>query len=162
MEELKPCPFCGGEAEYYGECDMVHVRCKVCGATTPGWWDEPEDAAADWNRRISDITIDRPEIVCLCGPLRFMDAFRLMEYDLEMQGKIVVGPSFLPGVKEHDGTTGCTPKQKVMLDALHKIKIELSDSIFVINVDGYIGESTRSEIEHAEKMGKPVRYLEPL
>lgn len=101
-----------------------------------------------------------PEIVCLCGPLRFMDAFRQAEYDFEMQGKIVVGPSFLPGAAKHDGLTGCTPEQKVMLDELHKRKIDLCDTVFVLNVGGYIGDSTRSEIEYAEKTGKPVYYLE--
>ena len=48
---LLPCPFCGGEAEYHGECDMVAVRCSNCGAGTSGWWDEPEEAAEEWNRR---------------------------------------------------------------------------------------------------------------
>jgi hypothetical protein len=47
-----------------------------------------------------------------------------------------------------------------MLDDMHKRKIDMADEIFVINVDGYIGSSTRSEIEYARKTGKPVRYLE--
>ena len=49
---------------------------------------------------------------------------------------------------------------KEMLDDMHKRKIDMADEIFVINVDGYIGSSTRSEIEYARKTGKPVRYLE--
>lgn len=51
MDNLKSCPFCGAEAELYGECDMVRVRCSDCGANTSGWWDEPEEAAEDWNKR---------------------------------------------------------------------------------------------------------------
>ena len=51
MSELKKCPFCGGEAKYYTDCDMTQVQCAVCGATPSGWWDEAEDAAAEWNRR---------------------------------------------------------------------------------------------------------------
>jgi|GEM_PF-1305312 len=64
--ELKPCPFCDEEAEYYGEEDMVRVRCSVCGANTSGWWDEPEDAAEDWNRRTPNIDInpDRLQEIC--------------------------------------------------------------------------------------------------
>jgi hypothetical protein len=100
----------------------------------------------------------RPEIVCLCGPLRNMDAYRQAEYDLEMQGVIVLAPSFLPGASTHDGMTGCTPEEKIMLDQLHKRKIDLSDAVLVINVGGYIGTSTRSEIEYAESHGKPVHY----
>ena len=49
---------------------------------------------------------------------------------------------------------------KDMLDHIHRKKIELSDEIFVINKDGYIGDSTRSEIEYATKLGKTVKYLE--
>ena len=50
---------------------------------------------------------------------------------------------------------------KAMLDDMHKRKIDMADEIFVINAGGYIGESTRSEIEYALKTGKEVRYLEP-
>jgi hypothetical protein len=53
-------------------------------------------------------------------------------------------------------------EEKVKLDDLHKRKIDLADEVFVLNVGGYIGSSTRGEIEHAEKTGKPIRYLEPL
>jgi hypothetical protein len=49
---------------------------------------------------------------------------------------------------------------KTALDELHKRKIELADEVLVLNVGGYIGKSTRSEIDHAERLGKPVRYLE--
>ena len=49
-----------------------------------------------------------------------------------------------------------------MLDDMHKRKIDMADEIFVINVDGYIGSSTQSEIEYAKATGKTVRYLEPV
>ena len=51
-------------------------------------------------------------------------------------------------------------KTKEMLDDMHKRKIDMADEIFVINVGGYFGESTRSEIEYANATGKAVRYLE--
>ena len=47
-----------------------------------------------------------------------------------------------------------------MLDDMHKRKIDMADEIFVINVGGYIGSSTKSEIEYALKKGKKVNYLE--
>ena len=47
-----------------------------------------------------------------------------------------------------------------MLDDMHKRKIDLADEIFIINVGGYVGSSTKSEIEYAKMMGKPVKYLE--
>ena len=52
------------------------------------------------------------------------------------------------------------PGTKEMLDDMHKRKIDMADEIYVINVGGYIGESTRSEIEYAKKNGREVRYLE--
>ncbi|WP_242829964.1 hypothetical protein [Butyrivibrio sp. WCD2001] len=55
---------------------------------------------------------------------------------------------------------GTMTKTKEMLDDMHKRKIDMADSIYVINVGGYIGDSTQSEIEYAEKHGKNVQYLE--
>ena len=51
-------------------------------------------------------------------------------------------------------------KTKKMLDEMHKQKIDMSDEIYVINVGGYIGESTKSEIEYAKRNGKKINYLE--
>lgn len=53
-------------------------------------------------------------------------------------------------------------KTKAMLDDMHKQKIDMSDEIFVINVNGYIGESTKNEIEYAKKNGKKINYLEDI
>ena len=47
-----------------------------------------------------------------------------------------------------------------IVDEVHKRKIDLADKIFVINIDGYIGESTKSEIAYAKRMGKLIEYLE--
>lgn len=58
-----------------------------------------------------------------------------------------------------EGTLG---KTKAMLDDMHKRKIDMADSIFVVNVGGYIGESTKSEIEYAKKNNKAVNYLEQI
>ena len=58
-----------------------------------------------------------------------------------------------------EGTLTAT---KAMLDDMNKAKIDMSNEIFVINVDGYIGDSTRSEIEYAKMTGKAVRFLKPI
>lgn len=55
---------------------------------------------------------------------------------------------------------GTLTKTKEMLDDMHKRKIDMADEIFVINVGGYIGGSTKSEIKYAKEHGKTVRYLE--
>jgi hypothetical protein len=112
----------------------------------------------------------RPEIVVLCGSTRFRDRFDLANFDLTMDGAIVLAPgvwvrsspafSDLPDDLQVSG--------KVALDELHKRKIDLADRVYVINVatpehpEGYIGESTRSEIAYAERLGKPIEYLVPL
>ena len=64
--------------------------------------------------------------------------------------------------KKYGMDEGSLSKTKEMLDDMHKRKIDMADGIYVINVGGYIGESTRSEIEYAKALGKSVDYLERL
>lgn len=104
----------------------------------------------------------RPTIVCLCGSTRFYREFQEANYRETMAGKIVLTVGFFghSAGEAHGESVGITPEQKVELDELHKRKIDLADEILVINVGGYIGESTRSEIEYALQHGKQVRHLE--
>lgn len=94
-------------------------------------------------------------IVTLCGSTRFKKDFERVNRELTLAGDIILSP----GVFGHAGDT-FTEDQKEMLDELHKQKIDMSDAIFVINKGGYIGDSTRSEIEYAKKTGKLITYLE--
>ena len=82
-----------------------------------------------------------------------------MNKEFTLKGKIVLS---IGCVTSSDSELGVTEEQKKMLDDLHKRKIDLADGVFVINKDGYIGESTRSEIEYANRRNKPVTYLEKL
>ena len=105
----------------------------------------------------------RPKIVCLCGSTRFYEHFQSANYEQTMAGNIVLSVGFYPHAQKeihHSEDVGCTAEQKIALDALHKRKIDLADEVFVLNVGGYIGSSTRSEIDYAIEHGKPVRYLE--
>jgi len=80
-----------------------------------------------------------------------------------MAGEIVLSVGFYPHAKAEHGHgegVGHDSAEKITLDELHKRKIDLADYVLVLNVGGYIGESTRSEIEYAEKIGRPVSYLE--
>jgi hypothetical protein len=105
-----------------------------------------------------------PTIVCLCGSTRFYEAFQRANYEETMLGNIVLSVGFFVHSKDqvHGEGLGCTPEQKIKLDELHKKKIDLADEVLVLNVDGYIGESTRSEIEHAQRANKKIRYLNPI
>jgi hypothetical protein len=108
--------------------------------------------------------MSEPTIVCLCGSTRFYSAFQEANYRETMAGKIVLSVGHYPHASQeaHGESVGCTPEQKVALDELHKRKIDIAHEVLVLNVGGYIGESTRSEIEYAKAYDKPVRYLEPL
>jgi hypothetical protein len=101
----------------------------------------------------------RPEVVVLCGSTRFCEAWTKARFDLTLAGKIVL--TIGCDTKSDEGLA-LTVEQKVMLDELHKRKIDMADRVLVLNVGGYIGDSTRSEIEYAEWFEVPIDYLEPI
>ena len=106
----------------------------------------------------------KPKVICICGSTRFADYHAIKKWQFEKQGTICLMISYLPawyaetqGWNGHDHfgeKSGC----KKALDELHLRKIDLADEIFVINKDGYIGESTKREIEYAKAKGKPIHY----
>ena len=96
----------------------------------------------------------RPRIVCLCGSTRFKQEFEEAERDETLDGKIVL----TVGLFGHLEGLDMVGEDKVKLDELHKRKIDLADEILVIDVDGYVGQSTRGEIDYAAQTGKPTRY----
>lgn len=108
--------------------------------------------------------VGKYKVITLCGSTRFKDAFMEAQKRLTLEGNIVISVGLFghSGDKEvWDGMDeGTLSKTKEMLDDMHKRKIDMADEIYVINVDGYIGESTKSEIEYAETTGKRVNYLE--
>lgn len=96
-------------------------------------------------------------VVTLCGSTRFKEQFLEAQKRLTLEGKIVISV----GLFGHSGDNEVWNEgTKEMLDDMHKRKIDMADEIFVINVGGYIGQSTRSEIKYAKAHGKKVRYLE--
>lgn len=96
------------------------------------------------------------KVITLCGSTKFKDEFLRVQKELTLKGNIVISV----GLFGHSGDNEVwTDDTKTMLDDMHKAKIDMADEIFVINVDGYIGESTRSEIEYAQKNNQPVKYL---
>lgn len=103
-----------------------------------------------------------PTVVCLCGSTRFMEAFQQANLSETLAGRIVlsVGCNTKSDV-DLLAAGEMTPALKAELDELHKRKIDLADEVLVLNVGGYIGESTRSEVEYALAHGKVVRWLEP-
>lgn len=108
--------------------------------------------------------VGKYKVITLCGSTRFKDAFMEAQKKLSLEGNTVISVGLFghSGDKEvwygmDEGTLSGT---KEMLDDMHKRKIDMADEIYVIDVGGYIGESTQSEIEYAEATGKRVNYLE--
>ena len=97
------------------------------------------------------------KVITLCGSTRFKEQFLEAQKRLTLAGDIVISV----GLFGHSGDDEVwTEGTKEMLDDMHKRKIDMADGIYVINVGGYIGSSTRSEIEYAKSQGKTIEYLE--
>ena len=106
---------------------------------------------------------ERPPIVCLCGSTRFWREFHEAALRETLAGRIVLS---IGGAGSDDELFGSLPpaefdRVKARLAELHRHKIALADEILVLNVGGYIGQSTLEEIAHARRLGKVVRFLEP-
>ena len=109
---------------------------------------------------------EKTKIVCLCGSLRFKKHFGVIELNQVLEGNIVLTPCCMYVDAER---TDSFMEHKEQFDKMHFKKIELADEIIVVDCaetypndaypKGYIGESTRNEIEHANKMGKPVLFV---
>lgn len=97
----------------------------------------------------------RFKVVTLCGSTRFKSEFERINAELTLAGNVVISV----GVFVHAAGSEVDEAQKQLLDLVHLQKIDMADEIFVVNPGGYIGESTRSEIEYATRTGVPVRYL---
>lgn len=95
------------------------------------------------------------QIITLCGSTRFKEEFERVNRELTLAGNVVISV----GCFGHSGDS-ITDEQKVMLDEIHKQKIDMADAIYVINKDGYVGSSTRCEIGYAIKHGKQVIFME--
>ena len=97
-------------------------------------------------------------IITVCGSSRFKKEILDVVRDLTLQGHIVLAP----GVYHHAENTELPMEVLLQLDNLHKEKIEMSDAIFVVNVNGYIGNSTYSEIDWAQRKKKQIAFLVPV
>ena len=101
--------------------------------------------------------VGKYKVITLCGSTKFKDDFLKEQKRLSLAGNIVISV----GLFGHSGDDEVwTEGTKEMLDDMHKRKIDMADEIFVINKGGYIGSSTKSEIEYAIKTNKTVNYME--
>ncbi|MCF6138284.1 hypothetical protein [Pseudalkalibacillus berkeleyi] len=91
------------------------------------------------------------KVITLCGSTKFKEQFREIEALLTLQGNIVISVGFIDELE-------VTDEQLQMLKALHFRKIDLAEEIYVIDVDGYVGDSTRKEIKYAKDNNKLIHY----
>lgn len=103
------------------------------------------------------IVKDKYNVITLCGSIRFKNEFMKVQEELTLDGNIVFTPNFFNNLKGE-----INAETKKMLDEMHRQKIDMSNEIYVINCGGYIGESTKSEIEYAKANGKKISYLEDI
>lgn len=99
----------------------------------------------------------RPEIVCICGSMRFATEMRRESARLTLADAIVLAP----GETSLAAAETITRGQRAQLDVLHRHKIDLADRVAVVNPGGYVGESTRGEIDYARAAGKPISFTQP-
>lgn len=99
-----------------------------------------------------------PVIVCLCGSTRFKQQFIEANFRETTAGKIVLSVGWFSHADGEIYTP--TEEEKARLDELHLRKIDLADEVLILNVSGYVGESTRRELNYATAKGKTIRFLE--
>ena len=99
------------------------------------------------------------KVVTLCGSTRFKDEFIEIQEKLTLEGCVVISVGLF-GHADKKYENVLTSKKKILLDDIHKQKIDMADEVFVINKHGYIGESTKNEIDYSLKLGKIVKYYE--
>lgn len=105
--------------------------------------------------------VGKYKVVTLCGSTKFKEDFIRIQKELSLKGIIVISVGLF-GHADGEFDTIITEEIKDMLDDMHKRKIDMADEIYVINKGGYIGSSTRSEIQYAKDTGKPVVYMEEI
>ncbi|MDP5275427.1 hypothetical protein [Chengkuizengella axinellae] len=94
------------------------------------------------------------KVITLCGSTKFKEQFREAEAFLTLEGNIVISLGFF----EKSEGIKITHEQEKLFKDMHFRKIDMSDEIFVIDLNGYKGESTKNEIEYAKSKGKDIRY----
>ena len=97
------------------------------------------------------------KVITLCGSLRFKTEMMTVAEEMALEGYCILTPVY--PVSENIERT---EEQLIKLKKAHFKRIELSDAILVVNVNNYIGDSTKMEIEYAKKLGKEIKYYTDL
>lgn len=93
------------------------------------------------------------KVITICGSFKFVNEMIRFAIQLELKGNIVLMPIF-----PIEDEIVLNESELITLGEVHKKKIEMADEVFIVDVNGYIGSSTRSEIEFAKSIGKQIKY----
>lgn len=99
------------------------------------------------------------KIITVCGSMKFIEEMMEISEKVELQGNVVLMPVYSPSKPNKDSFTN---EEILILDKMHQERIKLSDAILVVNVGGYIGNSTSKEIEYAKSLDKEIIYYTDL
>lgn len=94
------------------------------------------------------------KIITGCGSLKFKNEIMKITEKMELQGNCMISPIYPTNIDKD----AYSDKEILILDNMQKEKIKLSDAILVVNINGYIGSSTKSEIEYAKSLNKEIIY----
>ena len=139
--------------------DQPQPKESLYGLWSDVYQDVSEQDIAAARRGLPD---DFPKIVCLCGSTRFWRHFQDASLRETLAGNIVLSiGAAVASDEEHFGHLADDERADIKrkLDELHLRKIDLADEVYVLNVDGYVGESTAKEIAYAVAHQKPIRWL---
>lgn len=146
----------GGTINSFGgaSCEDIGNRILAC---VPDIYEVTVSEDGRYGATVTRDVEPKMPIITICGSTRFKQAWLDAMKLLEQEGSA----SFQVGSFMHADDEEISEEQKIFFDYIHKRKIRISDGIYVLNVGGYIGNSTASEIRYAKSLGKQVRYLEP-
>lgn len=134
--------------------DVAGVAARVLaasGETSPEAASEREEAAPSLVP-VQQPEVEQPEVITLCGSIRFAAQHLAAHRRLSLEGRVVLLPA-LPGPEDD-----LRPADVELLAALHRKKIDMSDRVHIVNPGGYVGTSTASELAYAEVLGKAITY----
>ena len=126
----------------------------VLGSSHPPVWIDAENPFLTDSSGLE--SAKRYPVITICGSGKFLDTMLQEEQRLTLAGYIVL----MLGVKKTDVQRSHDLNQyKDMLDEMHLRKIDMADEVYIVDIDGYVGESTKNEIEYATIHGKPISYF---
>ncbi len=94
------------------------------------------------------------KIITVCGSYKYKKEMIEITEMLTLKGNCMITPNELTKTNKD----AYTEEDILMIDKMHKQKIKISDAILVVDVSGYIGSSTKSEIEYAKSLNKEIIY----